>query len=443
MSSEVIKPPVEGTAPPPQAQSAAAPIPPAPLALVTVKDLNALIASKNFKSHTKGLEFRVNEKGDLISVTREDLDEVVESLAGLGEAHTWWLGDIAAAYYELFGTDALAPLAERLNQKVEKVRKQASISRSFGFPNKTREMRHPDPKVTHQHHILVMGLKDNAQRMKLLNEASQEKLTTAQLYERVKSMKAGPGADPDPNAFGMFHVSHRAWDPATDNKEQYLAELYKKIEEVEFPDYVDPELRKARLAKEARQKLIKSLPEKTQEEMMTNPEYVNLSEEAFAKLAGEVTARHKERERINSFAKTSMKKNEKLRVEMLALQKENKWSFDEFKEQVKTRKQQIRDAKSDEDKITKAIAKIKNEVKRTEIYELVEKEKLGWPQVESIVNEILVEEMTADQADKIKKESAERLANLEQKNRDKLAGVKRSPTDALPLGKKPIPVKKR
>lgn len=429
--------------------------------LVVQRDFSALSGS-HYKSLPNGILFEVDEKGVLVMITRDELQglitDVKQSLSDTERirertrsADNWWVGDTGGALKTLYGDEAVASFAEQIEMPIEQVNKWISVSKAFGFPNKITEMRHPDPDVSHAHHQKVQGFKDLTQRMNLLQEASDEKLSVSKFYERIKQMKAGPGADPNPNPdeLGVFRPAFRVYDKKTDNPEQFLQEFNEFVKNQYFPEYINPELRLARETQEKREKMADKLPSEFKTKVLLEAGHLPIEE--FEKVVNKLAAQTQDRKKIET--ELSRIKDETIRAEAAEKIKVENLNLEGAKTVIKHIKDEAKSRKQNADKIEKLIGKIKNEAKRSEIFDLVARERLLITQVEPMVNEIISDELIEESAAKLRKQNEERTESQIQKRADAIRQKQLEPrekkptasaksTAELPLGKKAAPKKK-
>lgn len=415
------------------------------------------LTSNHYKSMPNGIQFEVDESGKIVPITREELQVLVSDLKiTLSDTErvrertksfdNWAVGDTGGALKFLYGDSAVTDFAEQIDMPIEQVNKWISVSKAFGFPNRIKEMRHSDPDVSHAHHQKVQGFKDLTQRMNLLQEASNEKLSAAAFYERIKQLKAGPGADPtNPtgNEFGVFRPSFRVYDPRVDNPEQFLTEFFNKTKEVYFPEYLDPVKRAAREEYDRREKMADKLPSELKQKVLLEQGSLPLLE--FEKLVNVLAAQSGEQKKIEK--ELSKIKDDGLRTQVEEKIKTENLNLEAAKSAIVKAKDEAKLLKRDAEKIDKLIDKIKDEAKCTEIKETAAREKLLLTQVEAIVNPIIADELIAEESKRLTKEFEEKKNTKLQERADAIRRKQLEPkekkeaktsTAELPLGKKEV-----
>ena len=421
--------------------------------VVTQQNMSALVG-QTYHSTLNGIQFDVDEQGKL-TTTRAELDELIGTIKLIEGAGSWWVGDTACALKDLFGDEAVASFAEKIGKKIELVKKYMSVSRSFGFPNKIAEMRHPDPEVSHVHHQRVQGMNKTDEqlkkRMELLDEASREHLSVAEFDERVSAFKAKRQTSNE-NEYGVFQGSRfRAFDPKTDNREQFLQDYFNQVSGRDFDEYLNPALREAREDKEARERLADKLPQDVKAQVLADG--AALEFDKFKELVETLSKDTEEKKKIETAIDGI--KSKKLSDDQLSELKRSlnekanseNWTFDAFKNVIKTDKDAAVSLANSREKIEKEIEKITDPIKRTEIWQVVTTEKLGLTQVQELVKPVLREQQVQEAsdaaakkaADRIRKQFEEKEANAA-KSQTKTAKVANS--GDLPLGKKPAAKKK-
>jgi hypothetical protein len=412
-------------------------------ALVTNEDVKPLIGSRFYHPLEKGIQFNLDLDGKLLTVPLTEVRGLTGSLKLFGQAHAWWAGDLGALIKDQYGDEELAHFFGEVGLEPTRGKQLISISRSYGFPDKITEYRHPDPKVSWQHHNIVQGIKDRGQRRMLLDRASAEQMSVAVFYDYVKKWKAGVDdsssegeADKSTDlGYGMFRAKFRAYDPKTDNPEQYLQAFVDHVRDVEFPEYLDPARRQERENREKREDLVKKLPEELGKQLLT--EQADLPLDKFTALVETLAEKTKEQTKIENALKGV--KDETLRVSLAErVKNENIVSFDTFKDIAKKAKDEARQRTREKDKIEKLIAKITDEEKRNEITDLVAKENLFFTQVEPMVKSILADEQVEKEALRIRKESEDKI----QKRADQIRKQQLEPKEKKAAGQPDLPISK-
>lgn len=405
----------------------------APVPEVIDRSFRSLADNKYYKLDYKGLIFQADAEGALAPIPRQELRDLVGDLINRNEAHTWWMGDTAAAIIALYGDEELAWFCVKIDKDEKYVRKMVSISKRFGFPNKMKELRHPDPAVTHGHHIRVMGLKDHKLCMELLNDAAVHKMNVADFDVYVKSRKAGSTEKPEAKSEnGAFRAEpFRAFDPAKDNQDQYLEEFIERVKKVDFPEYINPELKKERAAKAEITKLFNKMPAELKAK--ANALTANMSLQETKDLYNALLSNHGEKIKIDKYIEGI--RNADLKAEIAAMPKDT--TYEDFKKKAVVRRNDFNNRKSEEKKIEDLVNKIDKPEVRDELFKSIKENGLRLAQVEPLVKELLVEQVAKTQAD--------RVLNEARANVDKMFATKqkKDPVSQLPIGnKKRPPVKK-
>jgi hypothetical protein len=429
---------------------------------LVVRDVNALVGSNYYKPLLNGMKFETDEEGRLKNVPREDLRALVGDLKKYAQAEDWWLGDTGNAILALYGEEEFVWFCEEIGKDPTYVKKKVSVSRRFGAPHEKKdkagavtimpdrisELRHPE--LSQSHHDIVQGLKDDGQRMKLLNEAAEAKMSTAQFFKHVQAWKAGPGASDEDAAagdssleYGAFKAKYRAYDPKTDNPEQYLQSFIEHVTTVEFPEYIDPARRKEREERERREELADKLPSDLKAKVLL--EHGSLEMPKFEAVVKMLITQNEDRAKLEKdIAKI---KDEKIRTETTEKIKSENLSLEAAKEVIRKAKEQVKALGRDQDKIEKLIAKIENPEKRSEIYTLVAEQRLLFNQVEEMVKPILADELVEKEAVRIRREADNRIQKRADAIREKQLAPKEAKPKAdkseLPLGKKSASPKKK
>lgn len=408
-------------------------------ALVTNEDVKPLIGSKFYHPLEKGIQFNLDEEGKLIVVPLSEVRGLTGSLKLFGQAHAWWAGDVGALIKTQYGEEELAHFFDEVGLDPKRGNQLISISKSYGFPDKITEYRHPDPKVSWQHHNIAQGIKDRGQRLAKLDEASKGQMTVAQFHDHIKAFKAGPGAsdavDSSELEYGVFRAKYRAYDPKTDNPEQFLQGFMEHVRDVEFPEYLDPARRADRESREKREDLVKKLPEEIGKQLLA--EQAELPLDKFTALVETLAEKTKEQTKIENALKSV--KDEALRASLTERVKaENITVFETFKEILKKAKDEARQHTRDKDKIDKLVAKISDPDKRHEVFETITRENLFLAQVEPMVKVILDDEKIAKESERIMSEAKDKVQKRADAIRSTEIEAKKSAKAAapdLPLGK--------
>lgn len=419
-----------------------------------ISEVGNLVGSNYYLPMIHGMRFETDAEGKLIPIPRENMRTLVGELKRFAQAEDWWLGDTANAILGLFGEDEFLWFCEQIQKDPTYVKKKVSVSRRFGaphvkvskkdgtvtvYPDRINELRHPE--LSQSHHDIVQGVKDDGQRMTLLNDAAREFMGTSAFHEHVKAWKAGPGAEQEEEGqtdeeYPVFKSTHRAYNPKVDNDEQFLAEFFEKIKIQDFPEYKDPNLRKARELKETKEKLADKLPADLKTKVLT--EHFDLELASFEALVNKLLAANEERTKIEKFL-TKKIKDETLRASLLERAKSESLLFDAVKDLAKKEKDAASQRKKDEGKIEKLITSIEDEAKRSEIFTVVAEQKLGFDQVKAMVNPILTDQILDKDTKKIQLEAASKIQKRADELREKSladkADKKKVAESDLPLAK--------
>lgn len=394
--------------------------------IVRNADVQALVGSKYYVTRKNGIEFATGEDGELLPIPKADISELVGTLDRFNQAWGWWVGDTGCVIEALFGEADLVKFWQQIHFDPDQGKKYMSVSRTYGWPSRIAELRHPDPQVSHRHHQLAAGFKDLKQRMDLLNTASKKKMNSADFYDLVQQKKAGPGAamptdDGDGGTeYGVFRPQFRAYDPKTDNPDQYLQEFTNHVKERDFPAYLDPAVAAKFKAEEARIKAVAEIPEPRRTELLTQAAEGTLSEQGFKDAVKEEKAKSTAGDKIAKFARKAISdkviadetEREKQITALIEQATTEGDTLGTFKDRITNFKKTQKDRAGALKTIETMAAKVTDETKRQELIDKAHAEGLTVEAFEPIVKGVLTDQFVQEESERIKKESDEKLKNV-------------------------------
>jgi len=383
------------------------------------KDVQALVGSKFYKPLKNGIQFAVDKSGKLVDIPKADIDGLIGSIVNFDQAGNWWVGDTGCVVLTQWGEDALTEFCDKIGKDPVLVKKYMSVSRAYGWPNQITELRHPDTEnVTHRHHQLAQGIKNKAQRMRLLDTVSKKKLTTADFHELIQNLdgKGKPDEGPGTPERGVFKIAVGIWDEKVESAEQFLQKAIDKLKE-EFSYYRDPKLEAQRELNTAKEKLLKNIDPVVAEELKTAGEGMELEE--FKTLVNDRKSDIASKEKITGYVERMIAIDASLSDETKATLQAKRdeiiaasTDFEDAKTRVKAYKDSVKDAEKAVNANERLAGKIKNEDKRKELLDLAAAQNLSVEQFTPIVEAALAEELIAAETERISKRASEKAAAM-------------------------------
>lgn len=407
-------------------------------AIAVRDDINALY-QPGWEPTKVGIKFdtKTDDEGNikLVDPGKDKLARLAKGLKTGNVIWSWYVGDTACLHNDLYGDESVDKFFESIGYTDDQKsygKKLMSTSRAFGFPDQIEVLRVDG--LTHAHHQVVQGMKE-PQRNKELKRALKLGLSKEDLRLRKLELE-GKGDDGEKKEeFPVFHLRFRAFDPAKDNPEQFLAECHKQLDE-EFTYYRDPAKAEERAVQVTKEKAVDGLPDELKAKVLEQgKDFDGTKFKAFAKAAKEVHATFLKVEKLF----TKKVKDEAKREEMIAGAKESGMTMEAAKEALKAYKKELGEKDKAEKTIEQLVAKLKNEETRKTLLEQAAAENLTREQFEPIVQAAIAKEMYDEE--KAKLDDPDYQKKLQEKAAAKIAPkVKKAKaagadTSGLPLGK--------
>lgn len=387
-----------------------------------------------------GIKFETELDGEgkvkLVDPGREALAKLTKGLKAGNVVWGWYVGDTACLYKGLYGDEAVDKFFEDIGYTDDQKsygKKLMTTSKAFGFPDKIEELRVDG--LTHAHHQVVQGMEE-PQRNKELKRALKLGLSKEDLRLRKQELEGKAPGDEKKEEFPVFHLKFRAFDPAKDNPEQYLAEAHKQLDE-EFAFYRDPAKAQERELQVAKEKAVDGLPDDIKAKVLEQG--AALDGTKFKEMAKKVKEGHKAFQSVEKYL-TKQVKDETRRDEMIAGARESGMSMEAAKAAIKEYKKELGEKVATEKTIEQLVAKLKNEDTRKELLERAANENLTREQFEPLVTDAIAKEMYEDEMAKLndpeyRQKLAEKAAAKIAPREKKAKAPKADGSDSQPLAK--------
>jgi len=346
--------------------------------------LGVLASNEYFDTLNQGLRFHTDAEGKLKYIPEEIFfDEkrgVVESFRTMKLLEVWGTGD-TALYIEYMVKEGKYPQSRydefvaRLDYKDPKqIDKIKSTCKAYGWPDKIEEQRFTPP-LGLGHHQALQGMKDKdgnydvENRTRILEAAADQGLSVEGVkllrfkFEKGPeacnhiNLEEGYGKCPDcgdevPYERGAFHATFPVYDPEKQTKEQYLFDCTQALTR-QFDEYMDPELKKARKDREARENVVKKIEDETVRTKLL-ADNANKPIEELEKAASIIITRIALEKGIKTHAEKHIQ-DVPTREKMVAAALTKKQSVEDFKKDVAKYKEENKAREENINTITKIV----------------------------------------------------------------------------------------